>query len=148
MTTLLAQLLAFLVIISFLSVHSFIPASIVNNFVSTANKQYNGNLGEISSTLTHDEILKRGNRLNNQTTHQKQFFKSFIKQQGIIRSIMKFFYDQPGGRQKINFTKIDTYYDVYSLFYDNYGKWYCSIGFIEVFELEFRPNVAVPGEYV
>jgi hypothetical protein len=63
---------------------------------------------------------------------------------GILRSVAKYFSEQPNGTAKINFTKFDTgeYYSIRNLYYDMYGKWFCTIDLGEHIEYVFQPNVA------
>jgi hypothetical protein len=52
----------FLIFYSLITVEieCFIPASFMNSVVENLNKEFHENFGEISATLTHEEILKRG----------------------------------------------------------------------------------------
>ena len=82
------------------AVHSFVPASVMSQVLYKLDGRFKGNLGRVSDSLTHDEIVKRG----------------------LIQSVANYMKDQPNS--KINMSKIDTgeYYDVRKLYFDFYGK--------------------------
>lgn len=84
--------------------HSFVPASVMREVLYKLDGRFEGNLGKVSESLTHDEILKRG----------------------VIQSVVNFLHDQPGGAYKINLTKMNEYYDVRKLYFDYYGKGLCN----------------------
>lgn len=83
--------------------HSFVPATVLKNVMFKLEGRFKGNLGKVSESFTHDEITK----------------------EGLIQAVVQYFYDQPGGSQKINLTKIPEYYDVRRLYYDYYGNLTC-----------------------
>ena len=78
----------------------FIPAKIMSSVIYKLDGHFKGNLGKVSESLVHDEIMKRG----------------------LIQSVVMYFYDQPNGTAKINLTKFDNdYYDLRNLYFDYYG---------------------------
>ena len=101
----------------------FVPAKIMTAVINKLDSKFDGNLGKVSESLVHDEIMKRG----------------------LIQSVVRYFYDQPNGSQLINLTKIDNeYYDLTKLYYDYYGKYLCnSIPLANLITITFQPNVAV-----
>lgn len=64
---------------------------------------------------------------------------------GLIQSVVRYFYDQPNGTQKIDLNKINNeYYSLWKLYYDYYGKYLCnSIPLDDLISLVFQPNVAI-----
>jgi hypothetical protein len=78
----------------------FIPAKIMSSVLFKLDGRFKNNLGKVSETLVHDEIMKRG----------------------LIQSVVKYFYDQPNGTAKINLDKMSNeYYDLRNLYFDYYG---------------------------
>lgn len=102
---------------------AFVPAKILTSVIGRLDSKFQGSLGKVSESLVHDEIIKRG----------------------IIQSVVRYFYEQPNGTDRINLTKIDNeYYDLTKLYYDYYGKYLCdSIPLKSLITLVFQPNVAV-----
>lgn len=81
-----------------------------------------GNLGKVSNSLTHEQITRRG----------------------IVQSVVRYFYDKPDGKQKINLDKINNeYYDLTSLYFDYYRKYICSIPVASLIKTTFEPYVAL-----
>ena len=78
---------------------SFVPAEILSSVLFKLEGRFRGNLGRVSDSYTHDEITK----------------------EGLIQSVVKYFYEQPGGSKKINLTKMNDYYDLRKLYFDYYG---------------------------
>lgn len=86
----------------------FVPHDLIKHAIHNTNTLFdNTPFGYVSQTFTHEEIIKRG----------------------IIRSVAKYFYDQPGGRYLIDLKRIesDYYQSVKRLYNDYYGAWYCKI---------------------
>jgi hypothetical protein len=85
------------------------------------------NFAQASSTLTHEEIMKRG----------------------VIQSVAKYFYDQQllnnGSSANVNLSRLDNgeYYDLKNLYKDYYGVWLCTIDLQTLIVTEFQPNVAI-----
>ena len=67
-----------------------------------------------------------------------------ILRQGVFRSVVKYFYDQPNGSLLVNMSKIDQeYLDITNLYSDFYNSSFCSLSLpIEkLVAYEFQPNV-------
>jgi hypothetical protein len=104
------------------NVECFIPAKIIDQVIDKADDKLKLDFGEVSDTLVHEEITRRG----------------------IIQSVVRYFYDQPNGTNKINLNKINNdYYNLRALYHDYYGKWYCVINLDKLLRVVFQPNVAV-----
>ena len=103
--------------------HAFVPKTLLDTVFKEANallsSETKSPFGLVSETLTHEEIIKRG----------------------IIRSAAKFFYDQPGGKERINLNKMEDYYNIRRLYNDFYDQWFCNIELIELIEDVFQKNV-------
>ena len=103
-------------------VESFVPAKLLTQVINQMDTQFNGDFGKQSDTIVHDEIIKRG----------------------IIQSVVRYFYDQPNGSQRIDLNKINNkYYDLTNLYFDYYGFYICSITLKDLIRLYFQPNVAL-----
>ena len=81
------------------TVHSFVPASVMSQVLYKLDGRFKGNLGRVSDSLTHDEIVKRG----------------------LIQSVANYMKDQPNS--KINMSKIDTGEYYQNLYFDYYGEY-------------------------
>lgn len=103
-------------------VECFVPAVIINKLVEIVDKETMLDFGKASQSYSHDSILRRG----------------------IIRSVARYFYDQPSGNRRINLNNLESYQDdICQLYQDYYGR---KIFFIELnllLELEMEPNVAI-----
>jgi hypothetical protein len=101
----------------------FIPAKIIELIIYTTDQNSKTEFGQVSDTLVHEDIIKRG----------------------IIRSAAKYFYDQPGGSYNLDLKKLETgeYYNLNNLYYDLTGKYYCTIDLEVEIATTFKPNVAV-----
>jgi hypothetical protein len=121
-----SKIVSFVLFISFVpSSLAFFPATIESALLDKFNLRTRESLGEISETLSHEKIISRG----------------------VLRSVARFLYDQPGGATKINLTAIDAgFYDSNAkvLYHAFYGKWLCYIDLVDLLEVEFQPNVALP----
>jgi hypothetical protein len=87
---------------------AFVPHNLVRNAIQTTNSLYGQtSFGYVSETLTHEEIIKRG----------------------IIRSVAKFFHEQPNGKKRIDLTILekDYYHSIKRLYSDYYGMLFCKI---------------------
>ncbi len=62
---------------------------------------------------------------------------------------MKYFYEKPNGKEKINLEKIDEYYDLKNLYRNYYGLKFCDrdIELNDLIKTVFNPNVARIGIY-
>ena len=80
----------------------FIPAKVLSLVIYKLESGFNSDLGKVSESLVHDEIMKRG----------------------LIQSVVKYFVENPRASSKVNVAKIDTgeYYDLRKLYFDYYGK--------------------------
>lgn len=105
------------------SVHvdCFVPANVINELIEAINKETRLDLGVTSDSESHDNILRRG----------------------VIRSVARYFYDQPGGNKKIKINKLDKYEDdIYALYSDYYGRKPLVIELNVLLNIEMEPNVA------
>lgn len=92
----------FLIIWFFKGSNCFIPSQIINSIVENIDKSNNGlDFGQVSESYSHEEILRRG----------------------LIRSVARFFHDQPNGSEKVNLTDMERYFKDISQLYRDY---YCS----------------------
>jgi hypothetical protein len=95
------------------SIDSFIPANIIKETIALSKEVIT--LTKASETLTHGEITKRG----------------------VIRSVAIYFHEKSASEGKS--TKVDLekeYLNVKSLYYDQYGHWYCKTKLGELIEDE------------
>jgi hypothetical protein len=76
----------------------FVPAKVLSILIDTL--QSDMDIGQVSESLTHDQIVRNG----------------------IVQSVVRYFYDQPNGTVNINLTQIDNeYYNINKLYTDYYG---------------------------
>jgi hypothetical protein len=117
--TLIYHLTFFLLFISNCS--GFVPAKLISSVIGKFDAQFEGNFGKVSESIVHDEILRRG----------------------LIQSVVRYFYNQTNGSQKINLNKINNdYYDLKKLYYDYYGKYICDIPLSYSIKSTLQPSVA------
>jgi hypothetical protein len=104
-------------------VNSFFPASVIDEVINKIDKKFLKNEDIPHRTLSHDEILK----------------------QGVIRSTVEYFYEQPNGSILIDLDRskpnAPTNYTVRQLYRDYHGVWLCGIPF-EMVILDLQVNVA------
>jgi hypothetical protein len=81
------------------TVHSFVPASVMSQVLYKLDGRFKGNLGKVSDSLTHDEIVKRG----------------------LIQSVAS--YMKKKTNSKIDMSKMNDYYNVQNLYFDYYGEY-------------------------
>ena len=81
------------------TVHSFVPASVMSQVLYKLDGRFKGNLGKVSDSLTHDEIVKRG----------------------LIQSVAS--YMKKKTNTKIDMSKMNDYYNVQNLYFDYYGDY-------------------------
>lgn len=99
----------------------FIPAKIISYVIGKADSKLKADFGYSVETLVHEDIIKRG----------------------IIRSVVKYFYDQPNGKNKINLNKTNTeYLNIKNIYYDYYGVYLCVVNLEKVIKNEFQFEVA------
>ena len=100
----------------------FIPADIMEKVINKVDSKFSFDFGQVGKTYVHEEIAKRG----------------------IIRSVVKFFYDQENGSTKIDLSKSDNeYQDLNNLYNAYYDKKYCKLSLDTVISDEIQPNVAL-----
>ncbi len=100
---------------------AFVPVSILSSSILLFDQYLGKNYGQVSESITHEEITRRG----------------------IIQSAVRYFYDQPGGKERVNLSKIDNEYrSLERLYYDYYGKSICFSDLSQNLLLTFVPNVA------
>ena len=68
----------------------FIPAEVLNYVLQTISEQGKIDIGEVSPTLVHEVILRRG----------------------VIASVTQFFIDNPRPGSTVSYSKLSTYYEV------------------------------------
>ena len=107
------------------TINSFIPSKLIEMLVDETDETLRMNFGEVSYTLVHEDIIKRG----------------------IVRSVAKYFYEKSNSNltKKIDLNKLKTgqYYDVKSLFDDFHGNSYCSLEFELVIKKDFQKHVSI-----
>jgi len=79
---------------------TFVPASVMENVLFKLEGRFKGNLGKVSESFTHKEIIK----------------------EGVVQAVVKYLYDQNRPGSKVNLTKQNDYLDVRKLYYDYYGE--------------------------
>lgn len=101
--------------------NSFVPKDLIETAIKSTNNYLDNSFGYVTETFTHEEIIRRG----------------------IIRSVTKYFYDQPGGRERIDLKKIesDYYHSIKRLFHEFYDKWFCKIDLEKLIEDVFQKMV-------
>jgi von Willebrand factor A domain-containing protein 7 len=105
-----------------LDVECFIATRTFNHALDRIHEILKLGVSQVSKTVTHEEIIRRG----------------------LVRSVVKYFYDQPNGAKRINLSKIDNYYyNLSKLYYDYYDKWYCWLELDYLITNKFEPNVAL-----
>jgi hypothetical protein len=99
----------YLIVVLLLAIHStrsFMPAKIIDKVIDKIDGPLKLDLGNVSKTYVHDEIVKLG----------------------LTRSIVKYFYEQPNGSRRVNMSKIrNEYLDLRNLYRDYYGAWVCDL---------------------
>ena len=94
----------FLIILTLLCLigisQSFVPATVMESVLFKLEGRFEGNLGKVSETFTHDEIIK----------------------EGVIQAVVKYLLDQNRPGSKVNLTKTNEYLDIRKLYFDYYGK--------------------------
>ena len=106
----------------------FIPAKIMSKALMKINNALHLDFGNVSRTFPHEVILKRG----------------------LLRSIVKYFYDQETkenrARRGIDLKKVDKdYLELKHIYYDHYGISVCDLGLFSAREAieELQINVEV-----
>lgn len=101
----------------------FIPAKILDYIAEKfADSNSKMDLGQASKSMSHEEILRRG----------------------LIRSIARYFYDQPGGSKRVNLNDMDRYFQsIHQLYSDYYGKKVHLVELDMLLTTELKPYVAV-----
>lgn len=95
----------FLLFICFIGTATgFIPAKVMDSVIFKLTSEFDSNLGKVSDSYAHEEIMKRG----------------------LIQSVVTYFHEQPSGSERVNLSKIEEYYDLRKLYYDYYGKFLTS----------------------
>ena len=83
--------------------HCFIPAKIMSKAIFVLENEFKGNLGKVSESIVHDEIMKRG----------------------LLQSVVMYMIDHPYNSRTLDLTKFDNdYYDVRKLYFDYYGMFF------------------------
>lgn len=91
--------------------------------IDKADDKLKLDFGEVSASLVHEDIIKRG----------------------IVRSVAKYMNENPTNVSKINMSRLDSgdYYNLRTLYYDYYGRLYCTIDLDKMLTTVFQPNVAI-----
>jgi len=115
-------LLSFILILFIGVSQCFIPAKIMSSVIYKLESGFHSDLGKVSESLVHDEILKRG----------------------LIQSVAAYFTNQPKASNKVNLSKINEYYDLRKLYFDYYGKGLCNkdIPLVSLLKYTLQPAVA------
>ena len=108
MNKLLYALSALLLVISMnRECECFIPAKLMKNIVQKIDTVFGLDMGEVSKTFPHEEIIRRG----------------------VQRSVVKYFYEQKNGSTRINLNKTDKeYLEIKNIYMDFYGLSFCDLG--------------------
>ena len=117
------KLLIVIFTLSSLAINSnaFVPASLISSTILKVDRIFFGAFGQVSESLTHEEILKRG----------------------IIQSAVQFFYDQPNGQTTVKLSKKSSdYYDLSKLYFDFYNVSECYPDLSTLLITTFSPNIA------
>jgi hypothetical protein len=101
----------------------FVPAKLLRAVIDKADDKLKLDFGEVSESIVHEDIVKRG----------------------ILSSVAKYMFENPTNISKINLTKLTTgeYYTTRNLYYDYFGKWYCTIDLDVLIKTVFQPAVAI-----
>lgn len=83
-----------LLILILSKIDCFIPSEVLNYVLERISAQGKIDIGEVSPTLVHEVILRRG----------------------IIASVTQFFIDNPRPESKVSYNKLPIYYQVYKCF--------------------------------
>jgi hypothetical protein len=116
--------LVFILSTAFKTGDCFVPAGVVEYMMEKAEHDMRMNLGEVSETLVHEDIIRRG----------------------IVRSVARFLHEQKGERsKKVNIRSMEGKYynDPRHMYHDYYNKWVCNLDLDYLIRTEFQPNVAV-----
>ncbi len=112
------------IIFTFLVIGSkcFIPAKIMKSVIYRLESGFSSDLGKVSESIVHDEILKRG----------------------LIQSVAAYFVDQQRASNKVNMSNINNYYDLRKLYFDFYRKGLCNndIPLYDLLKYKLQPAVA------
>jgi hypothetical protein len=100
----------------------FVPAKLIRSVIDKADDKLRLDFGEVSESIVHEDIVKRG----------------------ILSSVAKYMFENPTNISKINLTKLTTgeYYTARNLYFDYYGKNYCTIDVDILIKTVFQPAVA------
>lgn len=94
------QFFIFVLVLFFKSSICFMPAQIVDEILQVLDDKTNVDFGKVNDSFSHDELLRRG----------------------LIRSVAQYFYDQPGGSNKINLNDMNRYTNnIDQIYIDYYG---------------------------
>lgn len=81
---------------SFRASYCFIPAELFNNVLIKLDKVTRVDFGQVSETITHEEILRRG----------------------VIASVTQFLIDHPIAGSQVSYAKLNQYYEVIFFFFN------------------------------
>lgn len=101
-----------LILLMFEAIKCFVPAKIIDTLVEKLDSTSRINLGIVSKSLSHEDITRRG----------------------LIRSVARYLYDQPGGRDRIQLGNIERYFNNINFLYSDFNK---KSSIIPILELEF-----------
>ncbi len=118
----LAELLVLCVVV-FDACECFVPAKLLRAVIDKADDKLRLDFGEASETLVHEDIIKRG----------------------IINSVVKYMRENPTNTSNLNLTRLANgdYYNLRNLYYDYYGKKYCTIDLDVLIKTTYQPMVAI-----
>jgi len=94
----------------------------MSGVLDSVNLRFSLDFGQVGPTFPHEEIMRRG----------------------VLRSIVKYFYDQPNGNKTIDLSQMDEeYLDINQIYSDYYNTSLCDLPAADVISNELQPNVAI-----
>ena len=100
----------------------FVPASIISDVIDSVNLKFSLDFGQVGVTYPHEEIIRRG----------------------VLKSIVKYFYDQPNGNKLINLNQTDQeYLDINQIYSDYYNTSLCDLPVDDLIKIDLQSNVAI-----
>jgi hypothetical protein len=102
--------------------YCFVPAKIISGVLDSVNLKFSLDFGQVGPTYPHEEILRRG----------------------LLRSIVKFFHEQPNGNKTIDMSQMDNeYLDIDKIYSNYYNQSLCDLPVEKLINTELGPNVAI-----
>jgi hypothetical protein len=102
--------------------YCFVPSKLISGVLENGHLKSSLDFEQVGPTYPHEEILRHG----------------------VLRSIVKFFYDQPNGNNSIDLSKIDKeYLNIDKIYSDYYNRALCDLPVQRLVDKEFSQNVVV-----